>query len=97
MSLDAVQARFEREQLIARCDFVTASTPSARNKADATSVVKIAPLMTCFVPSLDHGTPFQISIHTWNKRVFTLLPPFVGSGLPQAWQIVVIVDGAVVW
>lgn len=24
--------------------------------------------MTCFVPSLDAGTPFQISIHSWGGR-----------------------------
>jgi hypothetical protein len=25
------------------------------------------PVMTCFVPSLPAGTPFQISIHCWRK------------------------------
>jgi hypothetical protein len=59
--------------------------------------VKIAPLMTCFVPSLEPGAPFQISIHVWNKKEFTLPPPSDSIGCPQAWQIVIIVDGAIVW
>jgi hypothetical protein len=25
------------------------------------------PTMTCFVPSLPHGTPFHISVHSWRK------------------------------
>ncbi|SPN96607.1 uncharacterized protein DNG_00128 [Cephalotrichum gorgonifer] len=26
------------------------------------------PTMTCFVPSLDAGSPFQISIHCWSEH-----------------------------
>lgn len=54
------------------------------------------PLVTCFIPSLPKGAPFQISVHSWVKT-----GPRLGfasaAGNPQkveeVWQAKVVVDG----
>lgn len=51
--------------------------------------------MTCFVPSLEPGQPFLVSIHSWSPRPSSSLRIGVGSALDQVWCIRVIVDGVV--
>lgn len=54
------------------------------------------PLMTCFVPSLHDGAPFQISLHSWNKPT-SILGPNAGyaTGTHYVWRIKIAVDGHV--
>ncbi|KAF2207318.1 hypothetical protein CERZMDRAFT_102595 [Cercospora zeae-maydis SCOH1-5] len=55
-----------------------------------------APLMTCFIPSLRAGEPFQISLHSWKPRPFNFRPAGEPHpDRPQVWQFKITVDGNV--
>lgn len=63
---------------------ITANSPQA------------VPLLTCFVPSLPKGVPFQISVHSWVKTGPKL--GFASAAenpqrVEEVWQVKVVVDG----
>ena len=54
----------------------------------------VAPLLTCFVPSLESGAAFQVSVHSWTKPT-SILGPHAGyaAGAKYVWRIKMAVDG----
>lgn len=53
------------------------------------------PILTCFVPSLSAGTPFRISIHSWEKpSASTILKSRKAHDEPIAFEARVYVDGS---
>lgn len=54
----------------------------------------VTPVLTSFVPSLPHGAPFSISIHSWTPQPF--FPGGLGTPSMKFWELRAIVDGLVV-
>lgn len=53
--------------------------------------------MTCFVPSLPHGTEFAVSINHWGGNP-SFLSPYSGfQGQPTVLHFKLVVDGVVSW
>ena len=55
------------------------------------------PLLTSFVPSLDTGAAFQISVHSWTKPT-SILGPNAGyaPGISYVWRVKIAIDGQTV-
>ena len=54
------------------------------------------PILTCFVSSLAAGTPFRVSIHSWERPApSSLLKSRKGEDEPIAFEARVYVDGKV--
>ena len=53
-------------------------------------------LLTTFIPSLNRGTPFQVSLHSWMKTgpALGVLPD--GTRPKEVWQVKVVADGVCV-
>lgn len=56
----------------------------------------LTPLLTTFVPSLEPGAAFQISLHSWTKTANVLVRNDKGSKPREVWQVRVVVDGQTV-
>lgn len=57
------------------------------------------PLLTCFVPSLASGAPFQVSVHAWNKPTSILGANNNAGyvpGVEYKWRVKIAVEGATV-
>ncbi|KAF2170110.1 hypothetical protein M409DRAFT_19716 [Zasmidium cellare ATCC 36951] len=63
--------------------------------SDLTGAHCIAPLITCFTPSIDEGLPFQVSVHSWTPKPFfySSLEGTQAGAPTQLWQVKIMVDG----
>ena len=54
----------------------------------------LVPSVTCFITSLEHGTPFRISVHSWQKPVASsILRAYKTPEEKTAFEARVYVDG----
>ncbi|KIV89274.1 hypothetical protein PV10_08852 [Exophiala mesophila] len=54
----------------------------------------LVPSMTCFITSLEHGTPFRISVHSWQKPVASsILRAYKTPEEKTAFEARIYVDG----
>lgn len=61
---------------------------------DYLSSVLLVPTLTCFIPSMDSGHPFRISIHSWDApKMSQLMDTFKPSPDRVAFELRLIVDG----
>ena len=53
----------------------------------------LIPLMVTYVPSIQPGSDFQISLHSWSPTTPLYEPAPDGSRPKEVWQVRVVVDG----
>lgn len=64
--------------------------------AEQTSDAQLTPLLTTFVPSLQVGRPFQISLHSWSETKAMLTASTATPGTPkprELWHARIVIDG----
>lgn len=70
------------------------AVPSTAHPAYLATVTRPLPTVSCYIPSLPHGTPFRVSLHSWSMPIATRATASMVSPESSVWfEARVLLDG----